>query len=169
MTDPARTRLPWSKSCFVCGESNPEGLRAALYLAGDVVEMEFRPRPAHVGWSQVVHGGIIATVLDELMTWAAIVARRQAFFAVDFGIRFQAPLTPERPYLARARVTGERRILEAEGWVEDAAGKVLSKATGRYFPAPAARTAAFQHEMVWAPGCLDLRDVFGPREKTSAE
>ena len=160
MNDPGRIRLPWSKSCFVCGENNPQGLHAAMYKVGDLVEMEFRPRREHIGWNDVVHGGLIATVLDELMTWAAIVDQRQAFFAVDFSVRFKAPLAPETPYRVCARVSGARRILDAEGWVEDAAGTVLSTATGRYFPAPAARLAAMHQEMVWEPGCLDLRDVF---------
>lgn len=163
MTEGGRILLPWSKSCFVCGEQNPEGLRARLYKVGDVVETEFRPRPAHIGWSGVVHGGLIATVLDELMTWAAIVDRRQAFFAVDFGIRFKAPLVPERPYRVCARVVGARRILDAEGWVEDENGSTLATATGRYFPAPAARLAAFHQEMVWTPECLDLSEVFTGR------
>jgi acyl-coenzyme A thioesterase PaaI-like protein len=159
---PDRIRLPWSRSCFVCGEANPQGLRAEIYQVGDLIEMIFTPRRELVGWAEVVHGGLVGTVLDELMTWAAIVRERRAFFAVDFSVRFKAPLPPEKACLVRARVTGSRRqFLETESWVEGVDGTVFARGTGRYFPVPAGQLNAFRHDFVWHPSCLDLREVFG--------
>jgi acyl-coenzyme A thioesterase PaaI-like protein len=157
-----RVRLPWSRSCFVCGEANPQGLHAEIFLVGDVVEMTFVPRREHVGWNDVVHGGLISTVLDELMTWAAIVHGRQAYFAVDFGVRFKAPLPAEKPCLVKARASGSRRrVVDTESWIEDQAGTVFARGTGRYLPVPAENVRGFHDDFVWADGCLDLREVFG--------
>jgi acyl-coenzyme A thioesterase PaaI-like protein len=159
---PARVRLPWSRSCFVCGEANPQGLQAEIYLVGDLVEMAFVPRREFVGWNEVVHGGLLGTVMDELMTWAAIVRGRRAYFAVELGIRYKAPLPPLHPCIARARVSGaKRKILETEAWIEDAEGTTFARATGRYFPAPDVQLEVFHRDFVTREGCLDLTDVFG--------
>ena len=73
MPDSRRIPLPWSRSCFVCGENNPIGLKARSWIVNDIIELEFEPAEALAGWNSVTHGGLIATVLDEVMTWAAIV------------------------------------------------------------------------------------------------
>jgi acyl-coenzyme A thioesterase PaaI-like protein len=166
MTDnaPTRTRLPWSRSCFVCGEANPQGLRAEIFHVGDLIEMEFVPRPELVGWRDVVHGGLIGTVLDELMTWAAIVHGRRGYFAADLSVRFKAPLSPGHACLVRARIAGARRqVLDAESWVEDPAGTLFARGSGRYLPMPGADLAGLHSDFVSGPGCLDLSDVFAPR------
>jgi acyl-coenzyme A thioesterase PaaI-like protein len=155
-----RILLPWSRSCFVCGEANPQGLQARIYKVGDVVEMAFVPRQELVGWSDVVHGGLIGTVLDEVMTWAAIVGGRRGYFAADYAVRMKRPLAPGTECMVRARVVGSRRqILDTEGWVEDQSGVVFASATGRYLPVPPERLAAFRHDFIWRDDALDLRSV----------
>ncbi|MBN2370944.1 MAG: PaaI family thioesterase [Vicinamibacteria bacterium] len=159
--DDKRTLLPWSRSCFVCGESNPQGLRARLYQVGDTTELSFVPRPEFAGWSNVVHGGLISTVLDEVMTWAAIVFGRQGYFSAEFNVRLRKPLPPETKCVARARVLGERRrILDAEGRLEGADNTLFATAKGRYLPVPPGKMAEFRHDFVWSEECLDLRSVF---------
>ena len=65
--------LPHTYSCFVCGESNAAGLKLRFETDGRIVRTRFHPRPEHAGFKGVVHGGIIATVLDEVMVWACAV------------------------------------------------------------------------------------------------
>jgi acyl-coenzyme A thioesterase PaaI-like protein len=158
-----RILLPWSRSCFVCGEANPQGLHARIYKVGDIVEMEFVPRQELVGWSNVVHGGLIGTVLDEVMTWAAIVGGRRGYFAADYTVRMKKSLAPETACLVRARVNGRRRmIVDTEGWVEDQSGSVVATATGKYMPVPPERLTALGHDFVWGDDILDLRSVLEP-------
>jgi hypothetical protein len=73
--------LPHTKSCFVCGEANPAGLRQRFETDGRVVRARFTPRPEHAGFTGVVHGGILATLLDEIMVWACAVGTRRFGFA----------------------------------------------------------------------------------------
>jgi uncharacterized protein (TIGR00369 family) len=53
--------------CFVCGVANPIGLKLAFYEdeEGQVIA-HFTPREEHQGYPGVLHGGIIATLLDEV-------------------------------------------------------------------------------------------------------
>jgi acyl-coenzyme A thioesterase PaaI-like protein len=156
-----RIRLPWSRSCFVCGESNPQGLKAKIYKVGDVIEMEFVPRPEFVGWSRVVHGGLIGTVLDEVMTWAAIVDTKQGCFAAECSVRFRTALPPQTRCFARARVAGvRRRVVDVESRIEGADGTLYATASGRYLPVPPGQMSGFRHDFVWSEECLDLRHLF---------
>ena len=54
-------------NCFGCGSSNPIGLRLTHRLEGDHLVTEFAPGEDHQGWPGIAHGGIIATLLYEVL------------------------------------------------------------------------------------------------------
>ena len=58
--------------CFVCGPKNPIGLKLKFSFDGKTIKTEFIPRKEHQGYMNIVHGGIIATLLDEAMVKLAI-------------------------------------------------------------------------------------------------
>ncbi|HDH13465.1 MAG TPA: PaaI family thioesterase [Nitrospirae bacterium] len=58
--------------CFVCGPKNPIGLKLKFSFDGKTIKTEFIPRREHQGYMNIVHGGIIATLLDEAMVKLAI-------------------------------------------------------------------------------------------------
>jgi acyl-coenzyme A thioesterase PaaI-like protein len=162
MSPADRTPLPWSRSCFVCGDENEFGLRARSFLVGDRVELAFSPRSEYAGWNAVTHGGIIATVLDEVMTWAAIVSSDQACFAADFSVRLRKPLPPGKPVLARAWCTdGRRKVYGTEARLESEDGELFATGTGRYMAIPAAQVHAMHHDLVTTPECWPAAHIFG--------
>ncbi|MBE0617842.1 MAG: PaaI family thioesterase, partial [Proteobacteria bacterium] len=59
--------LSWEDDCFVCGTENPEGLRLRFSVdeAQRTIETLWVPREVHHGYTGVVHGGLVAAVLDE--------------------------------------------------------------------------------------------------------
>jgi acyl-coenzyme A thioesterase PaaI-like protein len=128
--------LPHTHSCFVCGESNPHGLKLRFHAEGNVVTAKFRPCPEHIGFKGVVHGGITATVLDEIMVWACVVATRKFAFCAELNVRYLQPLTPDVEVLVTSELVADRRgrILEAKAAVLNAAGEPLVQATGKYMP-----------------------------------
>ena len=75
MTIPTGT-LPWTKSCFVCGQENPHGLHLKCRVDDGQVILEYTTQERDLGWRSIVHGGIVMTLMDEVMTWAAILAAR---------------------------------------------------------------------------------------------
>ena len=59
-------------NCFGCSPINPSGLRMRFFTDGKAVYSRLQV-PAHLcGWSNIVHGGVLTTILDEIMSWAAI-------------------------------------------------------------------------------------------------
>jgi len=57
--------------CFGCGRNNPIGLKLNFDWHGKTARAEFTPTKFYQGWSGVVHGGIVTTILDEAMGWTA--------------------------------------------------------------------------------------------------
>jgi uncharacterized protein (TIGR00369 family) len=127
--------LPHTHSCFVCGESNPIGLKLRFETDGRIVQTRFIPRPDHVGFRQTVHDGLIATLLDEIMVWACAVQTKRFAFCAELNVRFQSPLRPGEEVLATAELLeNRRRIFEAKGELRNRTGEVLASATGKYIP-----------------------------------
>lgn len=53
--------------CFVCGPGNNIGLKLVFRIEDDVCRSEFSPGDMHCGYDGVTHGGIIFSVLDDVM------------------------------------------------------------------------------------------------------
>ena len=128
--------LPHTRSCFVCGEANPLGLNLRFETDGRLVRAKFSPRPEHNGFKGVVHGGLIATVLDEIMFWACAVQTRRITICAELSVRFLSSMPPEGEFIVTGELVTDRkgRIYEAKAAVQDARGVELAKATGKYVP-----------------------------------
>jgi acyl-coenzyme A thioesterase PaaI-like protein len=127
--------LPHTRSCFVCGESNPAGLQLRFHTDGRIVRTEFNPRPEHIGFRDVVHGGIISTVLDEIMVWACAVQIKQFGYCAEMTIRFQQPLRPGQTVMVIGEMVANRKNKIFDAKAELRRGDlVLATATGKYLP-----------------------------------
>lgn len=142
--------LPHTRSCFVCGEANPAGLRLRFETDGTVVRAKFRPGTEHIGFKGVVHGGLTATVLDEIMVWACVVATRQFAFCAELNVRYLQPLQPGIETFATAELVANRkgRIFEAKAEIRDPNNQLLATATGKYFPIKPADLAPMTTDFV---------------------
>jgi uncharacterized protein (TIGR00369 family) len=98
------------ESCFGCGQSNEGGLRLRFRARRDgTVETVLRPPAYFAGVSGVLHGGIQAAVLDEVMGVAAQLslppdAGRRALVTAELALRFRRPVLIDAGVRARARV-----------------------------------------------------------------
>jgi len=128
--------LPHTHSCFVCGEANPLGLKLRFETDGQVVKAKFTPRAEHIGFKGVVHGGLTATVLDEIMVWACAVATRQFAYCAELNVRYLQPLPPGTDTIATGELVANRkgRIFEAKGCLQTTTGQTIAEATGKYLP-----------------------------------
>ena len=57
-------------NCFACGGTNPIGMHLGIELGEGTASTTWIPGPNYVGWEEKVHGGLLATLLDEVMAWA---------------------------------------------------------------------------------------------------
>lgn len=91
--------------CFACGASNPVGLHLGdADLEGDVAVTRFRPIDHHGGAGDTLHGGLAATVLDEIMVWAAILTHRVLAVTGTMDLRYRRPVSVGDDISVRGRV-----------------------------------------------------------------
>src|SRR4030043_942178 len=76
--------------CFVCGEKNHYGLHLKFSIHEGKVSSEFVPQKIHQGYKDIVHGGIISTIIDEAMVKAAIMQGMPAV-TVEIRVCFKNP------------------------------------------------------------------------------
>ncbi len=130
------TELPHTHGCFVCGESNPQGFNQRFETDGQVVRTRFVPRAQHIGFKHTIHGGLVATLLDEMMVWVCAVRTRRFAYCAELTVRYVNPVRPNEPTLAMAELIADRRgrLFEAKAELKHEAGLILATATGKYLP-----------------------------------
>ncbi len=118
-------------TCFACGRDNPHGLQLPIRPAAEGVELEWSVPDRYTGWRNVVHGGIVATILDELMAWACS-SRGTYTVTAELAVRFRHPLPAATPFRGFGSVTGEKgRVLFAQSRITLPDGTLVAEATGK--------------------------------------
>jgi uncharacterized protein (TIGR00369 family) len=98
--------------CFVCGEKNPHGLHLKFSIHEGKVSSEFVPQKIHQGYKNIVHGGIISTIIDEAMVKVALMQGLSAVTA-EITVRFKNPLMVGERAVVEAAITNiNKRIIE---------------------------------------------------------
>jgi len=129
--------IPQSVSCYVCGADNPFGLNQRFFVEEGYVFTIFRPEPRHCGYPGVVHGGIVAALLDETLGWAASAVKRRYFMTADLSVRYRKPFPGGTEARVVGRYLGDKfGFWLTEGEVVSSDGTVFATATARYRAAP---------------------------------
>jgi len=128
--------------CFACGTLNTHGLHLDLHLATSRSWVELALDDRFEGWEGIVHGGIVSTILDEVMAWA-LVSEDHWGLTARLNVEFKAPVVIGHRIRAEGWITRHRRrVVDTAAQVVDAEhGSVLATATGVYVAAAEARRA----------------------------
>ena len=119
--------------CFVCGKDNPIGLKLQFDWDGKTARAEFTPSRLHQGWSRVVHGGIIACLLDEAMSYATLFEGAHAVTA-RIQVRIKRPVPIDEPLTITGNMTKKtRRLVETKAAILLRDGTPVAEATGTHF------------------------------------
>jgi uncharacterized protein (TIGR00369 family) len=94
--------------CFVCGPKNPIGLKLHFDFNGKTIKTEFTPQKEHQGYLNIVHGGIISTLLDEAMVKLALSMEIPAVTA-HMEIRFKKALKVGEKLTVQAEILSETK------------------------------------------------------------
>lgn len=121
-------------ACFICGQQNPIGFRIPFQTDLERKSAEGRTViPEHFqGWQGIVHGGILAALLDEVCMHACRTIGNQLVTA-ELTVRYREPVPAGREVLLSGEVCGEeRRVILAKGRILFE-GRVAAEAHARIF------------------------------------
>jgi hypothetical protein len=141
-----------ARQCFACGDDNPIGLHLDdIRREGEEVHATLRPRLDYQGYPGVLHGGISATALDEVMGWSAILLAGvwAATATMEVRYRAQIPVDQALPLVAGLGTPGNGRRLRAWARLLLPDGGVGVEATGLLVALP-------------EPMASRARELYGP-------
>ncbi len=102
--------------CFACSQQNPIGLRLKPVQNGEKVTAEFTAGKFHQGWGNIIHGGILYTLLDEVTAYAMLCRGIELGVTAKSEIRFKQLAPINEPVQASAWVIRlTKRLVEVRG------------------------------------------------------
>ena len=149
-------------NCFACGTLNEHGLRLVLHLGDRRSWTELALDDRFEGWVGIAHGGIVATILDEVMAWS-LVAEDNWGVTARMSVEFRRPLrVGDRVRAEGWIVRSRRRIVETAAHIVDASGTVLATAEGTYLAADETRKRELQARYGYRAAAARQRDEAAP-------
>ena len=107
-----------ASNCFVCGSDNPIGLGVVFSLKKEICVANFTPQKEHGGYDNLTHGGILFSLLDDVMAnWVWLQGEKCFTARADIRYRSQLPIG--------TAVRLEGRCLKRKGRLAQMAGKII--------------------------------------------
>ena len=138
-------------NCFACSPANASGLQMMFYTNETAVTSNLTV-PEHLcGWNNLVHGGVLSTILDEIMSWAAIYLLKRVPMTKSMSVDFLKPVYVCDPLRVEGTVSGKtgkhEALLEGRIYNEDDICCACATATFAVFsPAVAKRLSITDNE-----------------------
>jgi uncharacterized protein (TIGR00369 family) len=123
-----------SHNCFACSSKNKFGLQMKLFTDGEAVYSGLSV-PDHMGgWKNIVHGGIVSTILDEIMGWAGLYFLKKITLTKSITVDFIKAVHIGEGLDAEARVIHihDDKTASIEGFLYNEKKELCAKATGSF-------------------------------------
>jgi len=154
---------PWTHNheydCFACAPNNPIGLHMTFYEDNDDVVSYWQPSEHYQGWLNTLHGGIIATLIDEVCAWVITRKLQTTGMTTNLNVTYKHPLhTDEQQITLRARIKEMRRnIATLEAEVYNTEDELCASAVVTYYTMNAERAKEMGFQ-----GCEVEKEQFLP-------
>ena len=124
-------KLKDDSNCFVCGKGNAYGLQLDWKTMGRKTQSDFFPSRFHQGWQGIVHGGILAAMLDEAMTRLAWVVHGGAVTG-EMTVRYHSPARIGERLTIKGEIGDKKsRLIPAWAEIRTAGGRLIAEAKGK--------------------------------------
>lgn len=121
--------------CFGCSPNNEIGLHLHFFDNGDDVVAIWEPQKQFEGYFNVLHGGIQATILDEIAAWVVNTKCKTAGVTSSMNVKYRNPIFMDGgPLTIKGKIESvNRRIATIKAYIENREGKVMAEADIVYF------------------------------------
>ena len=134
-----KIKNPWTKKegydCFGCCPENPIGIHMEFYEDGDDIVSFWNPKTHYQGWVDTMHGGILATIIDETAGWVVFRKLQTTGVTTRLEVKYKRPvMTTEAQVTVRGHVAEIRRnLVTIDVVIENANGEVCIEGRVVYF------------------------------------
>jgi len=127
-------RFPPGSGCFGCSSENSHGLQLTFRRRGDEIHADYTIPDRFHGAPGVAHGGIVATIIDEVSCAAVFFLRNRYVVTGELTVRYAKPCPVEMPLRFRARIFSDDHPRYAVVQTEaERDGVVLARSGGKFF------------------------------------
>lgn len=137
-------------NCFGCSPDNPAGLQLRFTEEGEHIVARWMPKPQFQGWKNVLHGGIQATLLDEIASWLVFVKLKTSGVTSRMEVKLSKPVFTDKGELTlKARLAEmNHNIAVIDTRLYDQNGELCTTAVMHYYTFP----LKVASEKLWYPG-----------------
>ncbi len=112
--------------CFACGRDNAIGLHLDITQTDEGVLAPIKLNKNFQGYQNVIHGGIVSTILDEMAVWAAYKKGHKAVTA-ELNMRIKKPMNADTEYIARGKVLNVKyKLVFAQAEIKDLKNEIIA-------------------------------------------
>ncbi|MBR1789974.1 MAG: PaaI family thioesterase [Bacteroidaceae bacterium] len=130
---------PWNGrpeyNCFGCAPNNPFGLHMEFYEDGDDIVSRWHPEHNYQGWVDTMHGGVLATLIDETSGWVVTRKMQTSGFTTSLNVKYRKAVSTNDPELTiRARIEKQvRNLLFIYAEIRNSEGDLCVEGEAVYF------------------------------------
>jgi len=94
----------WDYTCFSKVDKNPIGLKLPLYNIGDHLYTKFKCLSNHVGWENVIHGGVIALICDDILGKHVLMSTQSFCVTRNLNVKYLKPAYSKCEYIFKTTI-----------------------------------------------------------------
>ena len=134
-------------NCFVCGDKNKIGLKIDFFYEDGKAKAEYTPTKNFEGYKDILHGGILSSLLDEVMI-KAILAKELITVTTRIEVTFKIPAKiGEKLFLEGEITEDKKKLVLTKGKVLNQDGRITATAKGTFFKIKGEREKQFQQDL----------------------
>lgn len=124
--------------CFGCSPNNKIGLQMNFYEDGEFIKCDWQPRDHFQGYYNVLHGGILSTLMDEIASWYIFTQLKTAGVTARIEVRYVKPVYTNKGNITLQAKLKEKhkRLADIEVKVFDEGGTLCTEGVVQYFVFP---------------------------------
>ena len=125
-------------NCFACGTANPIGLNLQFYRFGDAVYSDITLEKNHEGWENMAHGGIVSTLLDEVMSWTIMYFKKTFLVTRKMEVKYIRPVLIGTPLVIKGEVMDGSKPprIKARAEIRNDKSNLLVRSLGEFVELP---------------------------------
>jgi len=134
-------------NCFGCSPTNPMGLKMEFHEEGEEIISTWAPGDNYQGFHDILHGGIQATMMDEIASWVVFMKLNTAGVTYQMRTRFRKPVKISKGSVTlRAKLVEQQRsIATIEVTLMDGDDQMCSISSVDYFVLPRLKAEKEMH------------------------